>query len=131
MLSMSTVRGNGPNFTFLTVFLPVHPLAVLLSPCAARSFTAITDASHRANLRGTHRMSHSLLPHHPDCTSHKDSTASWRGAQQGQRTDFRTIPVLLSLYTVTVVNVSDLQHNPTQCYPTITYGFPMDYTQRT
>lgn len=40
MLSTSTVRGNGPNFTLPTVFQPAHGRAVLLSLRAAHSLRA-------------------------------------------------------------------------------------------
>lgn len=100
---MPTVKGNGPNFTFLTIFLLVPPLAVLLSLRAAHSSTAgerlqlwmVYITLTPAALTG-----HFLLLHHPNCISHKDTTANWRGAQDGQKGDFRTIPVLHSLYIV-------------------------------
>lgn len=84
MPSMPTVRGNGPNFTFLTILLLVHLSAVFLSVRAAHPFTAgerlrlwtVYIALISAAFTGRY-----LLPHHPNYTSHKGSTAGWSGAQ--------------------------------------------------
>lgn len=97
MPSTPTVRGNGPNFTFLTLLLLVHPSAVFLSLRAAHSFTA----SERLWLRTVYVALISaaltgccLLPHHPNCTSHKGSTANWSGAQHKMGRGETSEPVL-------------------------------------
>lgn len=132
MLSMPTVRGNCPNFTFLTIFLLVRLMAVLLSLCAAHSSAAgerlrlwmICITLTSAALTG-----HFLLPHHPKCISHKDSTASWRGAQHMMGRGATAEPFLFCPHCTLFLICSTIPAN--KHYPTITYDFPMDCTQRT
>lgn len=97
MPSMPTVRGNGPNFTFLTILLLVHLSAVFLSLRAAHPFTAgerlrlwtVYIALISAPFTGRY-----LLPHHPNYTSHKGSTAGWSGAQHKMGRGETSEPVL-------------------------------------
>lgn len=123
MLSMTTVRGNGPNFTFLTISLLVQPLSASF-PCVQHIHSLLVKGCDygRFPLWDTPSWTPPQL-----CLSQGHHCQLERStAQHGQRGDCRTIPVLLPLYTVTMLNVSDLQHSPSQHHPTITSGFPMD-----